>query len=111
MADIGLACQGDPVSLHRHDPADRAPPWGKKAVIEDVFDLPDRGTILQVKAWVPGSACRVRVQVGKQGELETTAYISRPIGDHVQAALLIKGRAASDFRIGDEIEFISADVG
>lgn len=99
------------MSLHRHDPADRTPPWGKTVHIEDAFDLPDRGAVLQVKVWVPGNACRVRLNPGKRGAIETTAVVDRPIGDHIQAALLVRGYTASDFSIGDEIEFVSGDVG
>lgn len=98
------------MTLLRHSPEDRIPPWGARIRIEDVFDLGASKTILQVQVWVPGSTCRVRLNPGNRGEIETTAFIDRPIGDHLQTALLVKGFDTSEFAVGDEIEFVAIDV-
>jgi hypothetical protein len=99
------------MTLLRSTPADRIPPWGKRVVVEDKFDLGDRGVVLQLAIWVPGTGCRVRLDMPGRPAFAAMAGVARPAGDGTQAALLIRGLLASEIPEGTIVELLEPNDG
>lgn len=99
------------MTLHRSTAEERALPWGRAFAVEDVFDLSDRGAVLQVRATIPGSECVVRISLQGKPSLEVVGYVNRPVGDAVQSAVLLKGVSAAEIPRGAIVEFLPPNGG